>query len=208
MARDYSGLPHRIFGLKCSQHRAWKIRLVTLHFGCGIKRSTKERLLQRLAILERNYTASENQKAIITDWFACNTSQTIAEALAYGIDPSKFVISEREQKAILDDKVGRKVEDSVTSERGSSSSVCGIQRAHYKPNLDISDMFDRNGRKRNPRKSVQSAWSNSTTRNSQGRGLHRLVSMTHQYVEHACLLVLMLKFLITPGTRSNAPNAM
>lgn len=66
-AKRYAAHPKSIFGLKCSQHRAFKMTIVLKYYqkSCGAK-APKQRMLTFMAALEKEVTSEESD--IISEW--------------------------------------------------------------------------------------------------------------------------------------------
>jgi len=73
-AELYQDLPKRIFGLRCSQHRVFKIRDVLSHYKKRFRRrATKDRLLRLLANLEGEVSNAEQEA--IHEWLSVESSE-------------------------------------------------------------------------------------------------------------------------------------
>jgi hypothetical protein len=73
-ANLYQDLPKTIFGLKCSQHRAFKMRSLLRHFKKRFRlRATKRQLLGLLVILEGEVSNAE--QAAIHKWLSIESSK-------------------------------------------------------------------------------------------------------------------------------------
>ncbi len=68
-AQRYASFPTRIFGLKCSRHRANKIRKVLRYYEkrCGV-RASKERTLTLLVALEEQ--VGDQDREVICEWLS------------------------------------------------------------------------------------------------------------------------------------------
>lgn len=79
MARLYADLPQRVMGLRCSQHRSFKMTQVLSHYKKHFRaKAKKEDLLNRMVLLEAEIT--ETQKEFIRHWMV-RRSEKFDEAL-------------------------------------------------------------------------------------------------------------------------------
>ena len=81
-AKRYPDFPKRIFGLKCTQHRVFKMRDVLGYYSKRFgQRATKERLLKLLVNLEDEVEAAEDN--VIRQWLSVesSTSRNLANLL-------------------------------------------------------------------------------------------------------------------------------